>query len=307
MSLEKISIHMQQTQARDLFSFLESLWTLRVKTEVDRIFALSQQQRPRKSAKEDPRAWWRHGIRSIIRINNTRNGVTRQPMTWKSVRRHMRDRKRYVELYNRSRREVDWLPPLEDEETLELEHLEDRLNVEAIIVFRSLADSELKFHQFQKTTQEMSMQRQRDLAHSSAAAQTGWWGYATSFIPGTRSSSSTLSSEQVSALLTLTDEQRRDLYASIDFEEAMKKVTLPEDFVQLRVEVVLKEMNVKLLHGTCSLLSATCGGMFTLNQRQSSSVSSVAVKTLQVQDATVGSNFPLVINYVLDRVSRLGD
>nr|POE47209.1 vacuolar protein sorting-associated protein 13 [Quercus suber] len=168
---------------------------------------------PSESPKENPRAWLEFAGKAVLDRIHERN----RRWSWAYFAERRDDRKRYITLFKKKRKEEKFSP----EETKEMDALEFKLTYEDLRFWRSLARNELR-----KENVGVKKQEKPKATWSSYI-----WG-----------PSATKQEEQHDDS-QMTEEQRKELYEAIDFDEKKnlaEAVDMPKEAVKLQVDMNLK-------------------------------------------------------------------
>ena len=166
---------------------------------------------PKNTPKEDPKAWLRFAFRSVyikIQERNRRN-------SWDYIRERRDDRIRYIELFKKKKKEEK----MEPAETGELTNLEKKLSYEDLRFWRSLARNQL---------------RKENAGIKKPPPKQTWTQWAWGKKP---------EDEHKEDDAAMTEEQRKELYAAIDWDEKKgisESVDLPRESVKLQIESSLR-------------------------------------------------------------------
>ncbi|KAJ3052099.1 hypothetical protein HK097_006900 [Rhizophlyctis rosea] len=174
----------------------------------------------------DPRAWFQYAGTCVLSEIHEKH----RRWSWGHFAERRDDRRQYVKLYVESKRGT-MMPP-EDKE--ELDDLERKLAVEDILLYRSMAMTQLK--------KERAL-RAKTVKKEPPPPQT-WTGWAASFITGPAHAQAT--EEQT----TLSEEEVKHLYDTIEYDPrtSMEVTEFPEDAVLLDAQCQLKTGSVTLKH-----------------------------------------------------------
>ncbi|CAG8555201.1 10349_t:CDS:10 [Paraglomus brasilianum] len=247
-------------------------------------FFLRQQQyrkfRPPKEVtpKSNPRAWFQFAGKCILSEIQERN----RKFTWAYLAERRLQRIEYLDLY--TKKMLDRLTP---EDTAKLEQLETKLSYEDIRFYRSIGRSRLR-----KEKALIAKKREIEKQHQRGRSGwlSGWW-------PGGGSSSD--DTETI-----LTDEQRKELYDAIEYDETAAvtdAVEVPKDSIQLQFSTILKIGSFALKknphgknHTILSLVFDTVTTEFL--QRPTSFALETALGSLAVYDgSTEGTLYPQIV------------
>ncbi len=170
--------------------------------------------------KEDPKAWLQFAGNAVLTKIHDRN----RRWSWDFFKERRDDRIRYIELFKKKKKQIEQLTV---DETKELEKLEWKLNYEDMRFWRSLARNQLKKENAGVKKVETAKKNQ------------GWIAWAWGTKPQEEETSET----------TMTEEQRKELYDAIDWDE---KTALAES-VDLPKETVKVQINASLNTGSFAL------------------------------------------------------
>ena len=166
---------------------------------------------PAKRPKEDPRAWLLFAGKAVLDRIHDRN----KRWSWAYFAERRDDRKRYIELFKKKKKEEQ----LSADEANDLEQLERKLAYEDLRFWRSLARNQLR----------------KENVGVKKAPEKRTWG---SYIWGSSQQDQSAQDES-----QMDDEQRKELYAAIDFDEKQnltEAVDMPREAVKLQVDMSLK-------------------------------------------------------------------
>nr|POE74636.1 vacuolar protein sorting-associated protein 13 [Quercus suber] len=168
---------------------------------------------PSASPKENPRAWLQFAGKAVLDRIHERN----RRWSWAYFAERRDERRRYITLFKKKRKEEKFTP----EETKEMDALEHKLTYEDLRFWRSLARNELR-----KENVGVKKQEKPKATWSSYI-----WG------------SSATKQEEHHEDSQMTEEQRKELYEAIDFDEKKnlaEAVDMPKEAVKLQVDMNLK-------------------------------------------------------------------
>ncbi|KAK5739690.1 Vacuolar protein sorting-associated protein 13 [Elasticomyces elasticus] len=245
---------------------------------------------PEKRPKEDPKAWLQFADR--IHDKNKR-------WSWAYFAERRDDRKGYISLFKKKKREEKLTP---DEEK-ELEALEKKSTYEDLRFWRSLARNEL---------------RKENVGVKKKEAPKSTWG---SYIWGSGAKKQEESHDDGEA--GMSEQQRKELYQAIDFDEKKslsEAVDMPREAVKMQVDMSLKSGGVTLRrdpHGKKTdilrLLFDDFSTEFT--QRTDSTLVNLSLGGMRLYDGSTEGNLYEQMLHVKDaapiagkdRITELGD
>ncbi|TIA11816.1 vacuolar protein sorting-associated protein 13 [Aureobasidium pullulans] len=228
---------------------------------------------PKSSPKEDPRAWLRFATKSVHDKIHERN----RRWTWAYFKERRDDRIKYISLFKKKKKEEKLTP----EEGTELDQLERKLSYEDLRFWRSLARNQL---------------RKENVGVAKAPQKQTW----SSWVWGSKKTE-----EHPGDETQLTEEQRKELYDAIDFDEKKQiadAVDMPKEAIKLQVDMSLREGSFTLKrdpHGKAiEMLQLVFQGFDTkFLQRTDSMLAEVSLETMKLFDGTTEGNlFPQMLN-----------
>lgn len=227
--------------------------------------------------KEDPRAWLLFAGNAVLNKIHDKN----RKWSWDYFRERRDDRKRYIELFKRRKQQQ-----LTDEQTTEIEELEWKLDYEDMRFWRSLARNELKKENAQALKKQPQQQEQQ-----------GWLAWMWGSKPqGTI--------EQNEENTQMTEEQRKELYDMIDWDEKAAiadDIDVPREAIQLCLEASLSTGSFTLKkspHNNATDLLSLHFDVFKAKalKRTDSLLANVSLGGLRVNDGTTpDSLYPEIV------------
>ena len=231
---------------------------------------------PKCTPKEDPKAWVRFAGEAVLRRIKDRN----RRWTWDFMKERRDDRNRYIELFKKKKK-AEKLTALETEA---LTKLEEKLSYEDLRFWRSLARSQL---------------RKENVGVKKPAAKQSWTSWA--WGGGKKKEEQPHGEEEET---TMTDEQRKELYNAIDWDEKKAiadSLDLPRESVKLQIESSLRTGSFTLKrdpNGKPNEILKLVFDSFHAKalQRPDSFLADVSLGGLRVYDGTTeGSLFPQIV------------
>ncbi|KAL9128311.1 MAG: hypothetical protein Q9217_002989 [Psora testacea] len=230
---------------------------------------------PSTPPKEDPKAWLQFAFKAVHSKIHERN----RQWTWDYFRERRDDRIRYIELFKRKKKDEK----LSAGETEDLTNLEKKLSYEDLRFWRSLARNQL---------------RKENVGVTKAPPKQTWtqWAFGT----GEKAR------EEHADDSPMTYEQRKELYAAIDWDEKKalaESVDLPRESVKLQVESSLRTGSFTLKrdpHGEGTEILSLMFDNFQAKalQRPDSFLAEVSLGGMRINDGTIeGSLFPQIVNF----------
>ncbi|KAI9744725.1 MAG: hypothetical protein M1818_001650 [Claussenomyces sp. TS43310] len=225
--------------------------------------------------KEDPRAWLKFASNAVLSKIHDRN----RRWSWEFFKERRDDRNRYIQLFKKTKQEQA-MPP---EESEELKKLEWKLSYEDLRFWRSLARNQLKKENI-------------GIKKPAPKKQQGWVQWAWGSKPE--------EAEKDSEDTTMTDEQRKELYDAIDWDEKnaiAESVDVPREMVKLQVNADLKVGSFTLKRDTHNKAVEVLSLYFDsfkakLLQRPDSLLADVSLGGLRVNDGTTANSlYPQIV------------
>lgn len=228
--------------------------------------------------KEDPRAWLQFAGNAVLGKIHERN----RKWSWDYFRERRDDRNRYMELFKKKKQQQQLSPDENDD----LTKLEWKLDYEDLRFWRSLARSQLKKEDAEALKKQSQQQEQQ-----------GWL----SWMWGSKPQGTI---EQNEENTQMTEEQRKELYDMIDWNEKAalaEAVDIPREAVKLCLEASLSTGSFTLKKsphdGPTDLLSLHFD-VFKAKalQRKDSLLANVSLGGLRVYDGTTpDSLYPEIV------------
>ncbi|KAF1998257.1 vacuolar protein sorting-associated protein-like protein vps13 [Amniculicola lignicola CBS 123094] len=227
---------------------------------------------PKSSPKEDPQGWLRFAGKAVLDKIHDRN----KRWSWAYFKERRDDRIRYIDLFKKKKREEKLTPG----DAEELDKLERKLTYEDLRFWRSLARNQL---------------RKENIAAPKPAPKATWsqwvWG-------------SGKQEETKEDNTQITEEQRKELYNAIDWDEKKaitESVDMPREYVKMEVNMSLRTGSFTLKrdpHGKSNEILRLLFDSFstTFLERTDSRFVKVALEGMRLYDGTTeGSLFPQII------------
>lgn len=227
--------------------------------------------RPRVPVDEDPKQWFRYTIKSILGEIHERN----YKWSWEYFKKRRDQRKRYIVLWKSKLLKKN----LSEADNISFEKLEWDLPYEDIRFYRSLARSEIK--------------KENLSAPPSTPQKSSGGGWISSWWYGNKAKETMEApSEEGGLNVTLTDEQRKALYDTIDFNEdnmLRDAVSIPRDRTTVEVFMTVKKAGIslkpkKLGSNLAEVIVEGCQTQFY--QRPDSFLANFQMQELKVEDGT---------------------
>ncbi len=230
-----------------------------------------KKDQPVKSPKEDAQAWVRFAGKSVLNKIHERN----RRWSWDYFRERRDMRLRYIELFKKKKKEQQ----MTEEEKRDLHDLEFKLTYEDLRFWRSLARNQL---------------RKENVGVKKPAQKQTWTQWAWGQKPKENQAEDT----------EMTEEQRKELYAAIDWDEKKAladSVDLPRETVKLQVESSLRTGSFTLKrdpHDQANEILKLVFDDFRIKalQRPDSLMADLVLGGFRVYDGTTeGTLFPQIV------------
>ncbi|KAI1002652.1 Vacuolar protein sorting-associated protein 13 [Podosphaera aphanis] len=232
--------------------------------------------------KEDPRAWLNFAVNAVLGKIHDRN----RRWSWKFFKERRDDRVRYIELFKKKKKQE---VPFTADESIEFENLEWKLGYEDLRFWRSLARSQLKKEN--ANIKKISLPKKNK----------GWVSWAW----GSKE-------EEESSETTITEEQKKELYEAIEWNEKTaiaESVELPKQTVKTLISASLNTGSFTLKQNphasTVEVLSLFFDG-FRANflQRPDSFLVDIRLEGLRINDGTTPNSLFTQVVRVKDAPSH---
>lgn len=273
----------------------------------NRCHDFTQYQKYRPSAEQlegnRPKALLRFATAAILDEVRER----KRKWTWAYFAERRDDRQRYVDLFKR--KQLGSLSPLVSigrlfrtsllmclQEIGMLEALERKLSYEDLRFYRSIARSQLR--KDMATRRQLEEERKRNQPQKQNSWSSWLWGESSSDNVGPSTEESGFTGE-------MTDEQRRELYEALDFDEKAalaESLDTPRDALKARVKAQLNRGSFALKadpHGKNSDIISVVFDVFqaTFLQRPDNFETSLSLDGFAVRDGTTASTaYPLIVH-----------
>jgi vacuolar protein sorting-associated protein 13A/C len=226
---------------------------------------------PKSKPLEDPQAWLRFAGQAVLDKIHDRN----KRWSWEFFKERRDDRIRYIDLFKKKKKEEKLTP----DESKDMDRLEHKLTYEDLRFWRSLARNQL---------------RKENVGVKKAPQKQTWsqwvWGGG--------------KKEEASDESQMSDQQRKELYSAINFDEKQsiaEAVELPKEYVKLQADLSLRTGSFTLKkdpHGKGTEILRLLFDSFKTQflQRPGSFLAKVSLEGMRLYDGTTeGSLFPQMI------------
>ncbi|KAH9898385.1 vacuolar protein sorting-associated protein 13 [Cubamyces lactineus] len=284
LSFDEIGVLLDDNQYRDAISLVD-MYHFYTRQH--------QYQKYRPSAEEfeknRPRALLKFATTAILDEVRDR----RRRWTWEYFAERRDDRHRYVDLFKRKH-----LGPLPPQDVAMLEALERKLSYDDLRFYRSIARSQLR--KDMATRRKLEEERKKKQPQKQTSWSSWIWG------PSSSSTGEPAPSTEESAFTgEMTEEQRKELYAALDYDEKTalaEALDTPRDALKARVKAQLNRGSFALKtdpHGKNSEIISVVFDIFqaTFLQRQDNFETSLSLGGFAVRDGTTPHTaYPLIVH-----------
>ncbi|KAI5970317.1 VPS13 [Candida margitis] len=244
--------------------------------------------RPKLPPSEDPKAWFRYAADCVLNEIHEKN----YKWSWDYFAKRRDERKSYIKL---------WKLKLEknigEEEGKQLQKLESTLTFDDIKLYRSLARNELRKEGSKAKLYDTESAEKND--QQKKGWFSGWWGGG-STAPSEDEQSKTIDADGEHIDLSLTEDQRKTLYDTIDYDEEaeISTVDLPDDCVKVRVSAALNKGGLVVRRNDLTSLADVSfeGCKAHFYQRPNSFLAGFQVLEFKVEDGTGSSIYNHIVS-----------
>lgn len=248
-----------------------------------------QKFRPNYSPAQNPRGWFQYVGNSVLHEIHEHNYRS----SWEFIKDRGVKRRTYVRLWKQklSLPDIDKLLPSEDDEAI-LKQLHEVLSYEDIKFFRILARREYTKEKLEakSSTPENDSLIISDTT-SSGSWISSWWNRSTF----------RLDTEEEKNRLTITEEQRKELYDVIEFdenEELVDSISLPKDRIKLRITSLLNKGSFIIKyksgkHQLCEMVFEQCAVEFL--QRPDSFMIKFELSEIKIEDGSPNTLYKHIV------------
>ena len=192
INMNKICINLEKNQYRDLMGFLSAFSMQSLKAKYLRFH-------PEEEVKASPKKWWKFAYDCVCADLMDKN----QRSSWDEYIRFKKARMEYIELWKRNIGAKGYKPLKKDTEGLKrMQEIEDEYLVESIMLFRKMAEKELK----------------EETKKAEATKSSGWFGFGSSSTASKESTSSGTGIKEIDEF-EWNDEKQKELLKEMDISE----------------------------------------------------------------------------------------
>ncbi|THH01814.1 hypothetical protein EW026_g979 [Hermanssonia centrifuga] len=278
---DEIGVLLDDNQYRDVISLID-MYHFYIRQHQYRKYRPSQPE----LGHDKPKALMKFAVTAVLDEVRER----RRKWTWAYFAERRDDRHRYVDLFKKKQ-----LGPLAPADTDMLDALERKLSYEDLRFYRSIARSQLK--------KDLAVRKKLEYekkAQQQTQARSGWTGW----LWGSSGSQSTSTTEEPAFTGEMTDEQRKQLYEILDYDEKAALAAsfeTPRDALKARVHAKLERGSFALKsdpHGKSTEIISVVFDRFHASflQRPDNFESSLSLTGFTVHDGTTENTlYPLIV------------
>ncbi|KAI0756975.1 vacuolar protein sorting-associated protein 13 [Daedaleopsis nitida] len=283
LSFDEIGVLLDEHQYRDVISLID-MYHFYIRQH--------QYQKYRPAVEEldsnRPKALLRFATTAILDEVRER----KRKWTWAYFAERRDDRHRYVDLFKRKQ-----LGSLSPADVGMFEALERKLSYEDLRFYRSIARSQLR--KDMATRRKVEEERRRQQPQKQGSWSSWIWGSSPA------GSGSAPNADEAAFTGEMTDEQRRQLYEALDYDEKAalaESLDIPRDALKARVKAQLNRGSFALKtdpHGKNTEIISVIFDIFqaTFLQRQDNFETSLSLGGFAVRDGTtLNSAYPLIVH-----------
>lgn len=228
--------------------------------------------RPKSTVQEDPKAWFKYAANSVLDEIHEKN----YKWSWDHFRKRRDQRKTYVALWKEKLLKSNTSP----DNVSQIKELEEELPYEDIKFFRSLARSEVR-------KENLLTASTKPASAPKSSGWLSWWS-------GGKEESTAQKNDSTNGGLdiSLTEEQRKALYETIDYDENQEissAIDIPRDRNTMEIYVTVKKAGISLkpLKNQPALAQVAVEGCTTqFYQRKDSFLAKFQLQELKVEDGS---------------------
>lgn len=220
MFFEEFGLDFESSQYRDIlwtaskFHWFQKTWKFR-------------KLRPKDSVLENPREWLHYTVLCVLNEIHEKN----YRWSWDHFKKRRDQRKSYIALWRKKLLKNT----LSESEQAEFNELENALTYEDIKFYRSITRNQIR-------KDNLSLPADSTAKGAGGGWLSGWWGGKNKNAETTPELNTTAPTDEGGLNLTLTDEQRKAFYDTIDFDETQvsQNLEVPRETITMEVLVNLK-------------------------------------------------------------------
>ncbi|XP_056379493.1 intermembrane lipid transfer protein VPS13A isoform X1 [Hyla sarda] len=283
VNLQDIAIEFNKPQYHSVMELLESIDMMSRNLPYRRF-------RPGVSIHNNAREWWNYAITGILEVNIK---PRLHMWSWRHIRKHRQEVKRYKELY---KTKITSKKPSEDIIRLTEEH-EETLDIFCITLARQQAEMEAT---------KAGLKIFRPGVKDEDSNSNGWFGWMWGWSGESPEKKEEAKSGSIGELMTL--EEKAKLYAAIGYSETAVDPTLPKTYEAMIVCIKLLSMSIRLQEdkGKAELITLAITDLSTvLKQRPGAQALrfEAQIGTFEITGIPNGKNIPCLLssrNVVVD-------
>eukprot|EP01105_Mastigella_eilhardi_P015216 TRINITY_DN3464_c0_g1_i3.p1 TRINITY_DN3464_c0_g1~~TRINITY_DN3464_c0_g1_i3.p1 ORF type:complete len:3177 (-),score=766.16 TRINITY_DN3464_c0_g1_i3:378-9125(-) len=237
---ETVSVSLQERQYHSALYLVEMLSNYSKAVQATRDKPAGRPSRKQGTAA----AWWRFAIeRTLADVRRRRGHGLR--LRYSDVVVRLRAQRRYIELYKRSQG-VKWHKALTKQEQAEMHELEDKLETDDIIFYRTVADAVMeKEAQNSKQREELTKAAAARAKQQSGGGWGSWFGYGKKLeVPQEPDSADAAAAPPA---VELTPAQMDEIYKIVGYSQAVSSIQPPKEYVNIIANVSVNTMKFSLV------------------------------------------------------------
>ena len=212
---DRFSVRLDDYQYRSILRVTDALSNYQQKDK----YAAIKPKVPVRQARQE---WFKFAVKAAYQSARERC------FSWNQVMQRKKDKAMYIELYKRGKN-VPWLEILDPYEQDKLKGYDNKLDYDTIVIFRELADIELK--------EEAKKYEEQEKNKKKGGWFSSWWG-------------GSQETEDQKAL-TMTEDDRQRLYKTVGYTvEEIQAYQFPPDYVSMAISFLLKAGEFQLIDAT---------------------------------------------------------
>ncbi|KAI3405553.2 VPS13 [Candida oxycetoniae] len=248
--------------------------------------------RPKQPPSEAPREWFKYAAQCILNEIHENN----YKWSWEYMEKRRDQRLLYIKLWM-----LKLSKNLGELEQKELEKLEWDLPFEDIKFYRALARNKIRKENSQIALYDTNKAAQKNENQNNKGWLSGWWSGSTSYAQESEKKQ-TLEADGSDAVteLSLSDEQKKELYNTIDYDEQaqVSVIDLPKDYVKVRVSTFLKRGGLVIRKNDANELAEVIfeGCKTQFFQRPDSFLAGFQMQEFRIEDGTGSSIYKHMVS-----------
>ena len=316
LNVERLRVSLTQKQLNTIQLWSKSWKYVKAKMELEQVLNEMKKERPTIFNGDDTKnkkLWWQYVTKCIISLHKNAKEkslgkkLNGNGINWTLIENFEKNKNLYFDLYKRKMRPYsikNWLKELNVDEIEQLSDLElNKLPIDQILIFRSLAIAELK-EEMNKRTDFMQQQKNlkaEETKDSYLVTRMLWnaGSYAKSYV---------VSEEEHPEQYKLSDKERKKIIKLIDFDQAIQKMKLPDSYVKYRLGLNLNSIEINLLSSNKKHISSlSIESKLQLQIRPRSNLIGISCQSLNLKSGSNEENNQLFQSIISKRNVAMND